>query len=111
MKGLLSLLKLKFKKRPEPKFNLGEWVVYNWFGNLGDKYDELCLVEFREFVRPGGADQIKRWHYDGSKFKLEKTTSEGLPYIPLSTTPVFGVSEEKLYKLDEIIKNKLNAQT
>lgn len=105
---MINLFKLLgFQKKPESKFNHGDLVIYNLAEKPGDEADELYSVEFKRFGTCSG-NPVKKWYYDGTKFKMEKTGSKGLPFIPTYSTGCFNTPEEYLHSLDEIRSSKNN---
>lgn len=110
---MINLLKiLKFKGRPEPKFNPPELVIYNESEKPGDKLDELYLIDSRRFGVCTDCP-IKQWYYNGIKLSIEETLSKGVPRAPFYRTGTINMPEEHLHKLDKIRikfvkKNKAN---
>jgi len=94
----------KVTSRPEPKYGIGDLVVYNPNKKFGNLYDRLFQIHDRRY---GTCTNIpeKIWWYAGHLLEIKDSNIKGLSQVPVYSTTLTNADETSLMELGKLLKN------
>ena len=94
----------KVTSRPEPKYGIGDLVVYNPSKKFGNGDDRLFQIHDRRY---GTCTNIpeKIWWYAGHLLEIKDSNIKWIPKLPLYSTTLTNAEESHIMELGKLLKN------